>query len=1126
MRTYELVLPQDIYAEYLENVNNIKFTRREIDTIAYLLSGRSAKTISSFLSIAPKTIETHMRNIMLKLECNSRDGIIDFIEKSDKLSFIKTHYLSLLTQSSFEKRLLKISELIGDKGPSCLIVYWKEPSYKTNFIRHLANHLKYAGIKATLEIRERHNFTTDPLNDVDLWQANYVLYPIPDVLLRQLHEGNHEIQLEFSHFIQRIKKNSNCLILLFPNEGRIKNILKDVNEIESIDFSEGRNYYFFVFKILKKLLPHIDFEEIIHDFKSQNEATYGSFDKLYLPVPPEKKRVELDNFIEKTSVFINKLLTLIKIRKNLFLTLFFLCLIAFGIWLFATTDNKGSKLTQNNASQEVSSVRSDLIVPTQSILLDRSQLMAQIEDRLNGDSPIHTIALVGIGGAGKTTVARNYARQQKTPIVWELNAETKETLNDSFENLADALSKTEEEKKKLRELKDIKIAKERQKNIILLVKEKLKKFSSWFLIYDNVEKIANIQEYFPHDANVWGKGRVIIITRDKNIENSNYIDNTIQIGELNAKEKLDLFMRIKKNGTSDSYTSLQIKQAEAFLQEIPPFPLDVSVAAYYLKTTQVPYEKYLEHLKEYNKDFATVQENVLKEATNYTKTRYKIITLSLKHLIDSHKDFGDLLLFISLLDSHIIPRDLLNTFKNDVIVENFIYNLKKYSFITQETSTSSHLPAAFSIHQSTQGIILEYITNTRLLEQNKHLLGSIFNTIEKYIDGATEGEDISRIKLLVKHCEMFIQHRNLINNVMMAAVEGKLGYIYYYLSDYKKAKILLEQSLLDLNGYESENQARVAHTLMYLGDVYSELRDHEKAKRLCEQSLTIYKKHFSENHIGIARALAYLGNVNRRLGHYQKAKELCEQSLRIYQQNFSQNPTRVSWVLAHLGIALRELGDLEQARTLLEQSLAIYKQQTSESHARVAWVSGHLGSVYIELGDFEHAKDLLDHALEIYKKHFSENHVKIGWVTSLLGDMYKNIGDYDVAKKLLEQSLIIYEKNYSKDHTEVGVILRNLGEIYLIKGQLKTGENYIYRSLDIFQKNNHPKSYTSLYILTDHYLKKSLSAAREGDAEKSQDLKEKAIDYLSQAQEIVEDYFPVTSSHVKKIQFKLKEIEH
>lgn len=49
-------------------------------------------------------------------------------------------------------------------------------------------------------------------------------------------------------------------------------------------------------------------------------------------------------------------------------------------------------------------------------------------------------------------------------VVWEINAETSETLSHAFENLALAISKTEEDKKLLKELQGIKTLTKRREN--------------------------------------------------------------------------------------------------------------------------------------------------------------------------------------------------------------------------------------------------------------------------------------------------------------------------------------------------------------------------------------------------------------------------------------------------------------------------------------------------------------------------------------------------------------------------------------------------------------------------------------------------------------------------------------
>src|SRR3990167_964478 len=85
-----------IYYGSLEVINGIRFTPREIDIIACVLNGRSAKTIPSLLAISAKTVATHLANIRAKTGRPSRESIISFVEKSGKLSLLKNDYYSCL----------------------------------------------------------------------------------------------------------------------------------------------------------------------------------------------------------------------------------------------------------------------------------------------------------------------------------------------------------------------------------------------------------------------------------------------------------------------------------------------------------------------------------------------------------------------------------------------------------------------------------------------------------------------------------------------------------------------------------------------------------------------------------------------------------------------------------------------------------------------------------------------------------------------------------------------------------------------------------------------------------------------------------------------------------------------
>ncbi|MCI5054966.1 MAG: tetratricopeptide repeat protein, partial [Flavobacteriales bacterium] len=1059
------ILPQGTCASHLESVNGIKFTRREVDIIAYLLSGKSAKTIATCLSIAPKTIEAHMRNIMMKVECNSRDGIIEFVEKSKKLPSFKEHYINLLTNASFEEELSKIAIELGDDPLSCVIIYWDDREY----FYDLEKHLKLAGIKTSSEMRRSHLFFRAPINDGESRKSKFIIYAVPREMIEQEVVNKKG---EVVSFIQKLKETSNSIVALFSNNSIHNDCPQDSNNIGDVQSLEQKTYYDFVFMILKRFLPNIVLDQIILEFKSHCESICGANEIIHEPLLKADKAQLSTSQVSYLNGYILNFFDFIKARKKSFFIGSVFSVGLFCIWTLAVIGNKEGKLTQHKKLDNSIAVIANLSIPTQTVLLDRPQLMERIDKSLKVPQDIQTIALVGIGGAGKTTLARQYARQQNADVVWELDADSREDLNDSFKELAEALSKTEEEKEKLKSFRDITNTEEREKKIVSFVRNKLKHVPSWILIYDNVAKFEAIQNHFPHNPSTWGRGKVVLITRDDNIGHNNHINEIIQIGELSPEEKLTLFAKIMVNGKSSKLTSTQIEQAKKFLNDIPPFPLDVSIAAYYLKATNVPYEKYLEHLKEHNKDFASVQENVLREATDYAKTRYRIITLSLKDLIDTHKDFGDLLLLVSLLDNQNIPRDLLNIYKGDVVVEDFIYNLKKYSFVTNESPASSSPFLTFSIHPSTQEICLRYLIQALNLDRNSHSLQEIFNTLEVHVAEAIDKEDFLKLKLLLSHCEKLISHQDLLTDAIKRSLGGELGYIYFYLGNYKKSRKIIEVSLQGLDKNHIRNHGRLAHILVYLGDVYREFGDYEKAKDLLEKSLAIYEENPDKDYMGMAQAMVNLGNVYRRLGNYEKAKRLLEESLIIYRQHSNTNHPAIARTLATLANIYRSLSQYKKAKDLFNESLTIYKNHFPENHPRIAWTLAHLGNVHREIGDYKQAKDLIERSLMIYRQHFSENHAKVGWVLSLLGDIYRKLGNYEKAKDLFEQALIVFKDHFPENDSKIAHSLMDLGDVYGHLGDRKKAKNLLEKSLLIYKEHFPEKfdeiSQASTYLAKIH----------------------------------------------------------
>lgn len=106
----------------LNFISGIRFTFREVEVLACLLHNRKEKKIANILSISPRTVESHVANIKLKISINSRDQILDFLEKSDKIIYLKKIYSALLIEYLFLQSLANIKSLVIPNRYTCHII--------------------------------------------------------------------------------------------------------------------------------------------------------------------------------------------------------------------------------------------------------------------------------------------------------------------------------------------------------------------------------------------------------------------------------------------------------------------------------------------------------------------------------------------------------------------------------------------------------------------------------------------------------------------------------------------------------------------------------------------------------------------------------------------------------------------------------------------------------------------------------------------------------------------------------------------------------------------------------------------------------------------------------------------
>jgi hypothetical protein len=203
--------------------------------------------------------------------------------------------------------------------------------------------------------------------------------------------------------------------------------------------------------------------------------------------------------------------------------------------------------------------------PRLAFLAGREGLLAELDARLAVGPEPRLIALCGLGGVGKTSVAAEYARRHlaEVGVCWQFAAEDPAVLAAEFAVLAAQLG--------VREMVDA-------RDPVASVHAVLGSAETqWLLVFDNVTDLASVERFIPPAGN----GRVLVTTQSQHWPSGQAIDVAILDTEVSAS------FLVGRTGDADQAAALELAEALAGL------PLALEQAAGYMQATGTTVGRYL-----------------------------------------------------------------------------------------------------------------------------------------------------------------------------------------------------------------------------------------------------------------------------------------------------------------------------------------------------------------------------------------------------------------------------------------------------------------------------------------------------------------------------------------------------
>ncbi|OTB07444.1 hypothetical protein M426DRAFT_251342 [Hypoxylon sp. CI-4A] len=689
----------------------------------------------------------------------------------------------------------------------------------------------------------------------------------------------------------------------------------------------------------------------------------------------------------------------------------------------------------------------------------RADILGILQDQLFIKKECQTMAIVGLGGVGKTQVALQFAH-------W-----VKENYVDYSIFWVPVLSEASVERAYVEIANELGIQKrnddETSKDMVCRYLSS-DKGGKWLLIVDNADDSdilfgdtdkPGVAEYFPKSEN----GVVLLTTRTKFVATEIAGPDMIDLEEMSQVEAVSFLKSSlrKKPSVREELTVVELLQDLTFL------PLAIAQAAAYLNQNEhVSIQRYLELLRSTDQNATNLLNQEFRDNTRYTiveRSRNAVAAtwlISFDQIKKTSSEAASLLRFLSCIEPRGIPQSMLPVIEPEEAMERAIGTLHGYAFITAQHD--SELWDMHSlVHKATQMWVRSKYHEDYIMKKAICYLAKVFpfddwenrDRWRKYMPHAlrmlhnadglnvAERDELSfrvgrclledgRVKEAVQWLENTVawrKERLIEKDALLLESQHELACAYYRNGQIKEPILLLEHVVLMERGLAEDHPSRLA-SQRALASAYQRNGQVKEAILLLEH-VVLMERGLAEDHPNRLASQHELASAYQSNGQIKESILLLEHVV-LMERGLAEDHPYMLGSQHELARAYLDDGQVFRSIALLEHVVSIKERVLAEDHPYMLGSQHELARAYLDDGQVFRSIALLEHVVSIRERVLAEDHPERLSSQHELAKVYSKGGQIHRAISLLEHVVRVDKQKYSEDNPEAQVSRDLLSEAY------------------------------------------------------------------------------------------------